>query len=191
MAAFRALAKRPKPKAIIFDWDNTLVDTWPLIHAAINATMIAMKKEEWSLKKVQDNIHKAMRDSFPEIFGDNWQEAGEIYVNTYRSINLDRLKFFPLIGSHDANADKPNKAPVELALLGSNLDPKKDEIWFVGYTIADVNCAYNTHCQPIIYGHQDGISKTIPQEIYENGREGKGAIALFFDYRDFIDLIEK
>ncbi|HLD76781.1 MAG TPA: HAD hydrolase-like protein, partial [Rickettsiales bacterium] len=95
IAAFKALAKRPKPKAIIFDWDNTLVDTWPLIHAAINATMIAMKKEEWSLKKVQDNIHKAMRDSFPEIFGDNWQEAGEIYVNTYRSINLDRLKFLP------------------------------------------------------------------------------------------------
>jgi phosphoglycolate phosphatase len=24
------------PRAILFDWDNTLVDTWPLIHTAMN-----------------------------------------------------------------------------------------------------------------------------------------------------------
>ena len=30
-----AFLKLPKPKAVIFDWDNTLVDTWPLIHQAI------------------------------------------------------------------------------------------------------------------------------------------------------------
>ena len=68
-----ALQNLKKPKAVIFDWDNTLVDTWPLIHRAINTTMNAMGKEEWSLQKVKDTVHKSMRESFPGIFGDNWQ----------------------------------------------------------------------------------------------------------------------
>ncbi len=227
-----ALKNLKKPKAVIFDWDNTLVDTWPLIHEAINETMRAMKKDEWSLTKVKDNIHKAMRDSFPEIFGDEWQKAGEIYVNTYRSINLDKLeflpealnlinklheknivqfvvsnkmgatlrreakrlnvddKFFALIGSTDAKADKPEVAPVELALNGSNLNLQNDEIWFVGDTIADVSCAYNANCTPIIYGLEGRVSKTIPQQVYENGQKGEGAIPLVFDYQNLIDVID-
>ena len=29
------------PRAAIFDWDNTLVDTWPVIHESMNATLYA------------------------------------------------------------------------------------------------------------------------------------------------------
>jgi phosphoglycolate phosphatase len=39
-----ALLLLKKPKAIIFDWDNTLVDTWPLIQTAIDTTMVQMGK---------------------------------------------------------------------------------------------------------------------------------------------------
>lgn len=53
-----------KPKAIIFDWDNTLVDTWPLIKTAINNTMSKMGRDHWSLEKVKNTVHKSMRDSF-------------------------------------------------------------------------------------------------------------------------------
>ncbi|MBM3590884.1 MAG: hypothetical protein FJX30_05915, partial [Alphaproteobacteria bacterium] len=67
----------PKPDTIIFDWDNTLVDTWPLIQIAINKTMKQMNKDPWSLEKVRDTVHKSMRESFPEIFGNDWQKAGE------------------------------------------------------------------------------------------------------------------
>lgn len=228
-----ALQKLQKPKAVIFDWDNTLVDTWPLIHAAINNVMRAMDKEEWTLKKVKDNIHKAMRDSFPEIFGDDWQKAGEIYVNSYRMSHLDNLqllpnslelinklyeknilqfivsnkigstlrkevkklnledKFFSSIGSQDADFDKPDRAPVDLALMGSGIDCEKDHIWFVGDTVADINCAYNCKFQPIIYGNDNEISKTIPQDLYEKGREGEGAIALYFNHQELIDIIDK
>lgn len=38
-----------KPKAIIFDWDNTLVDSWPVIQHAIDHTMVEMGKEPWGL----------------------------------------------------------------------------------------------------------------------------------------------
>jgi phosphoglycolate phosphatase len=229
-----AFLKLPKPKAVIFDWDNTLVDTWPLIHVAIDTTMEAMGKEKWGLEKVRNNVHKAMRDSFPEIFGDNWHQAGEVYKNTYRSIHLDKLrflpnalnlvnelekrgilqfivsnkigttlrkevekleiekKFFSIVGSLDASADKPSREPVELALLGSDLDPKKDEIWFIGDTIADVECAWNSGCRAIVYAHADNkISATISEKILREGRNGEGAIPVYFDHKELVDLLAK
>jgi len=222
-----------KPKAIIFDWDNTLVDTWPLIQYAIDKTMVDMGREPWGLERVRDNVHKSMRESFPEIFGNDWEKAGEIYKNTYRSIHLNKMRllpnslelikkisqqgilqfvvsnkigatlrkeaqqlevdrdFFALIGSNDANADKPSREPVELALLGSDIDVKNDEVWFVGDTIADVDCAYNSSCTPIVYGHSSHeISKTIPADILEQGRDGKGAIPVYFDHGELIRVLE-
>ena len=47
-----------KPDAIIYDWDNTLVDTWPLIKNAINQTMRSLNREEWSLEKVRDSVQQ-------------------------------------------------------------------------------------------------------------------------------------
>jgi len=229
-----ALAQLKKPKAIIFDWDNTLVDTWPLIQFAIDKTMVDMGKEPWGLERVRDNVHKSMRESFPEIFGSDWEKAGEIYKNTYRSIHLNKMRFlsgsvelikkihelgilqfivsnkigltlrkeaqqlevekyfFATIGSNDAIADKPSREPVELALLGSDIDLKNDEVWFVGDTIADVDCAYNSNCTPIVYGHSaHEISKTIPQNILSEGRDGKGAIAVYFDHAELVKVLEK
>lgn len=224
--------KNHLPKGIIFDWDNTLVDTWPLIQYAIDKTMVEMGREPWGMKKVKDEIHKSMRESFPEIFGHDWEKAGEIYKNTYRSVNLSQMKFLPnslnlfdkleekgilqfivsnkigvtlrteakvlgienkffaIIGSQDANYDKPSKDPAELALMGSDLDPKNDEIWFIGDSLADVECAYNYGCRPIIYGHSDHhVSKTIPEKLIASGKNNKGAIPVYFDHRELIDLL--
>jgi len=220
-----------KPAAVVFDWDNTLVDTWPLIETAINKTMIAMNKPIWSAKKVKDTVHKSMRESFPEIFGDDWQKAGEIYKESYREMHLQKLnllpnalklinflqeknilqiivsnkigatlrkeiknlniedRFFSIIGSQDASFDKPHRAPLDLALSGSGIDLNKDCVWFVGDTVADVDCAYNTNCQPIIYGHENGVSKTISAEILNNGKNDEGAIPLYFDHQEMIDVL--
>ncbi len=87
----------PKPKAVIFDWDNTLVNTWPIIHAALNATMKAMDKPLWSFDMTKQRVRKSMRDSFPEIFGEHWERAGEIYQHHYRINHL--LKLEPLAGA--------------------------------------------------------------------------------------------
>ncbi len=227
-----ALLKLTKPKAVIYDWDNTLVDTWPLIQHAIDTTMIAMNKEPWGLEKVRDSVHKSMRESFPEIFGQDWEKAGEIYKNTYRSIHLDKIellpgaldlinkfaelgvlqfvvsnkigatlrkevkklgidnKFFALIGAGDANSDKPSAAPVELALMGSGIDPQKDEVWFIGDTIADVDCAYNSNCRPIVYGDsKNQLSKTITAETMMKDHPTKGLIPLYFDHQKLIEVL--
>jgi phosphoglycolate phosphatase len=63
----------PKPRAVIFDWDNTLVNTWPIIHDALNKTFAEHSLPLWEFEKTKARVRKSMRDSFPEIFGDNWQ----------------------------------------------------------------------------------------------------------------------
>ncbi len=227
-----AIRNLPKPKAVIFDWDNTLVDTWPLIQDAIDKTMVAMGLEPWGLEKVRDNVHKSMRESFPEIFGKDWQKAGEIYKNAYRSTHLEKIQllpnslelinqlkksrilqfvvsnkigvtlrkevikigvekeFFSLVGAGDASFDKPSKDPIDLALMGSGLNPQKDEIWLVGDTIADVECAYNSGCRAIVFGDEEGrVSKTISPEIMEKGFKESGVLPFYFDHAELAKLI--
>lgn len=86
-----------KPRAILFDWDNTLVNTWPLIHTALNMTLRHMDHPEWTYERVKSDVKKSMRDSFPEMFGERWKEAAKHYQESYRSIHLDQIA--PLTGA--------------------------------------------------------------------------------------------
>ena len=56
-----------RPKAIIFDWDDTLIDNWQAIHAALNLTLNKMGHERWSFEKTKSNVRRSMRDSFPSF----------------------------------------------------------------------------------------------------------------------------
>jgi phosphoglycolate phosphatase len=74
------------PKAIVFDWDNTLVDSWTLIHESLNFTFEKFGKEKWSLAKTKINIHRSIKDTLPELFHDDWKEAVKVYRAYYESI---------------------------------------------------------------------------------------------------------
>ncbi len=79
------------PKVILFDWDNTLVDTWPVITDCYNAVFSAFGQPHWTLDEVKARAHGSLRDYFPVLFGDRWQHAGEIFFATFHRIHLDRL----------------------------------------------------------------------------------------------------
>jgi len=81
----------PYPKAILFDWDNTLVDTWPVITEALNATRTAFGLETWTLAEARVKSARALRVSFPEWFGDEWERAKDIYYEHFASIHCQRL----------------------------------------------------------------------------------------------------
>ncbi len=85
----------PKPKAIIFDWDNTLVNTWPVIHAALHDTFTEMGHKPWTLQETKERVKKSMRDSFPELFGEGWQKAGQLYQDRYKARHLEMLEALP------------------------------------------------------------------------------------------------
>jgi phosphoglycolate phosphatase len=86
--------KVSKPKAVVFDWDNTLVDTWDLIHESLNYVLSKYGMETWSLSETKIRIHKSLKDTLPQYFPDNWQEIADIYRGYY-SEHLDTTKPLP------------------------------------------------------------------------------------------------
>lgn len=110
----------PAPKAVIFDWDNTLVDTWPIIHAALEQTFRDVGQKPWTLEETKLRVRKSMRDAFPEVFGEGWQEAGRLYQHYYRAIHLQKLE--PLPG-----AEKVLQRVRELALYCTVVSNKKGD----------------------------------------------------------------
>ena len=80
-----------RPKALIFDWDNTLVDTWPLIHAALHETFTAMGHTPWTLEETKIRVRLSMRESFPVLFGDRWTAARDIFYAAYERLHLASL----------------------------------------------------------------------------------------------------
>ena len=192
-----------KPKAILFDWDNTLVNTWPIIHQALHNTFLAIGQEPWDLETVKRRVARSMRDSFPQIFGEKWEEVGEIYQQEFRNMHLDRLEALPeagltleflagkpvclavvsnkrgenlrkesthiswdkyfskIIGATDTPNDKPAPDPVYAALEGSGL-AAGNEVWFIGDSVVDMECAHRAGCTPIFFGE-------LPDEPLEYG----------------------
>jgi phosphoglycolate phosphatase len=190
------IANLRRPRAIIFDWDNTLVDSWGTIHDALNFLMAAMEKPPWTIEETRERVRLSLRDAFPAIFGDRWEEARQIYMDRFRAIHIERLTPLPgreamlrtladggiylclvsnktgavlrgevehlgwtplfgsIIGAGDAHTDKPHSAPVELALRPSGIAPGPD-VWFVGDTAVDMECALASGCVPVLLGVAD------------------------------------
>jgi phosphoglycolate phosphatase len=85
----------PRPRALLFDWDNTLVDNWPAIHEALNATFAAMGHPLWTLAETRSRVRKSLRDSFPEMFGNRWEDARKVFYDTFAAVHLSHLRPMP------------------------------------------------------------------------------------------------
>ena len=182
-----------RPRAVLFDWDNTLVDSWPIIHDALHLTLTTMGHQPWTLEESKARVRLSLRDSFPALFGTRWEEARRVYMDAFQSIHLERLGalagvvellehlteagcylavvsnktgpilrreaahlgwtryFARLVGATDAAADKPDPAPIHLALEGSGI-AAGPEVWYVGDTAVDIECALNAGCIPVLLG---------------------------------------
>lgn len=84
---------------MIFDWDNTLIDSWGCIRAAMNRTLDHMGHAPWSLEETKARVARSLRDSFPELFGEGWMEARDVFYQSFEAIHLDHLA--PLAGAKE------------------------------------------------------------------------------------------
>lgn len=83
------------PQAILFDWDNTLIDGWAAIEAGLNAAFAAFGKPAWTREQVLANVRKSLRDSFPEHFGAEWERARDIFYEAVRGSHLQVIRPLP------------------------------------------------------------------------------------------------
>ena len=86
------------PKAILLDWDNTLADSWGIIHKCLNNAFVELGHEPWTMEDVRNNkanIHHSLRTSFPRLFGDKWELARDVYYNSFIACHLEEIKLLP------------------------------------------------------------------------------------------------
>lgn len=91
LAFFAALP----PTAILFDWDNTLVDTWKTIFYAMNDTLLAFGLEPWAEEFALANIQRSGQEAFPKWFGDQAREAQIFFYRLVEEDNLQGLNPMP------------------------------------------------------------------------------------------------
>jgi len=190
-----------KPRAVIFDWDNTIINTIPTMFDTMNKFMKIMNKPSMSIEEVKENTRRTSKENLQEKFGDDWQKAKEIWIDTYNKNHSKTLtmmpnaeeiltllqdsdvklfvisnkigsllrkeaedlgikdKFLCIIGSDDSKYFKPDREVVEYALEGTDIDPKKDTVWFIGDGENDIECAINSGCVPIVFGEDCKLIK--------------------------------
>lgn len=180
-----AAAGLPRPMAVLYDWDNTLADNWGAIVAAMNHTLAKFGLGTWGDDEARQRIKASLRDAFPQLFGEAWEDAREVYYAHFAAHHLDHLKpthgaealldavaasgayqavvsnktgrylraevealgwssrFGAIVGANDAARDKPDPAPVALALAPTNIQPKEN-VWFIGDNDIDMQCAHQS-----------------------------------------------
>ncbi|MBM3573113.1 MAG: HAD family hydrolase [Alphaproteobacteria bacterium] len=87
------------PRAILFDWDNTLVDNWETVRTGLNAALAAFGQPPWSHEETRARLITSLRDNFPKLFGPDWRRAMDIFYVTFKARHLETLT--PLPGAAD------------------------------------------------------------------------------------------
>jgi phosphoglycolate phosphatase len=193
-----------RPSVLLYDWDNTLVDGWAGITAALNAVFTEFDRPLWTVEDTRNRVRVSLRDSFPVMFGDRWQHARDIFYAALTGKHLDHVSpmpgapdvlqagaawpqgivsnkagaflrrevehlgwaqfFGPVIGAGDARADKPDPAPIHLALaqFGRTADRS---VWYIGDTALDMQAARAAGVTAVLIGdagHDGGVERAAP-----------------------------
>jgi phosphoglycolate phosphatase len=142
-------SSHPKPTAVLFDWDNTLVDTMPLICAAINQTLEHFGMETWSAQDIKQKTQLSAKDSLPHHFGDRWPEALAVYRTFYYRHHLNFLN--PLKGALDLlNRLADNNIPIGLVSnkAGTTLRKEVAHLEWDGFFSAQIGAGDATKDKP-------------------------------------------
>jgi phosphoglycolate phosphatase len=193
-----------RPATLLYDWDNTLVDGWAGITAALNAVFIAFDKPLWSKEDTRNRVRVSLRESFPIMFGDEWERARDIFYGALKDQHLEHVApmagvpdvlvagaswpqgvvsnkagaflrrevahlgwagyFGPVIGAGDATADKPDPAPLLMALRQLGREPGPDT-WYMGDTALDMRAAHAAGLTAVLVGnaeHDGGVERAAP-----------------------------
>lgn len=193
-----------RPTLLLYDWDNTLVDAWAGITAALNAVFIAFDRPLWTTEDTRDRVRVSLRDSFPVMFGDRWEVARDLFYATLTDKHLDHVTPMPgardalvagarwpqgvvsnkagaflrrevthlgwdphftaVVGAGDAVADKPDPAPIFMALDRMGHQPSPS-VWYLGDTALDMQAARAAGVTAVLVGnalHDGGVARAAP-----------------------------
>ncbi len=177
---------------VLFDWDGTLVDNWPVIHEALGIARESFGLPPWAFAETMRHVSRSGRESFPKMFGEEWRRASDMFYAAFEARHLDALMLLPgaeacldrleaagfplavvsnksglflrreagrlgwtgrfeaLVGAGDARLDKPDAAPVRMALGG------RPGFWLVGDSDTDIRTARNAGLRSAVVPYAGG-----------------------------------
>jgi len=193
-----------RPSILLYDWDNTLVDGWAAVAAALNAVFSVFEMPHWTAEDTRARARSSLRESFPAMFGDRWTEARDIFYATLTEHHLKGVRPMPgaaealiagrawkqgvvsnktgkflraevthlgweanfgaVVGAGDAAADKPDAAPIHLA-LGRLAATADRSVWYMGDTALDMQTARAAGVTAVLIGdaaHDGGVDRAAP-----------------------------
>ena len=73
-----SVSKIERPRAVLLDWDGTLVNSLQSIFDAHNHTRVAMGHPAWTWDEYKVHMRSSSRELYPKLYGDRSQEAMDI-----------------------------------------------------------------------------------------------------------------
>lgn len=123
---------RDAPEAVLFDWDNTLVENWRSIQAALNEALSDAGREPFDLEQVKFTARYSGREIFPRLFGDDWQRPRKIFLDHFAEHHLAGLRIMP--GAEEL-LDALKERDIPLAIVSNKLgDLLRREVAHLGWS---------------------------------------------------------
>lgn len=114
-----------------------------------------------------------------------------IISNKERSLLLNEIKilysdieFFKIMANGDSEKNKPDASPVFKALEDINIKINPENIWIIGDSSQDIDCAYNANCQPILYGK----GKLAELKYFEEKQQATPSMKNIHNFIEIIDF---
>jgi phosphoglycolate phosphatase len=193
-----------RPSVLLYDWDNTLVDAWAGVTAALNVTFDAFALPHWTEADTRQRARLALATSFQTMFGGEWERAVAVFHAAMQAGHLEHLRPMPgakaaldagrgwpqgvvsnkdgvflraevahldwtghfgaMVGAGDALTDKPDAAPIRLALARLGW-PAGMSVWYIGDAAIDMQTARAAGVTAVLVGdaaHDGGIARAAP-----------------------------
>lgn len=179
------------PKAVLFDWDGTLVDSFSFLerahnHVLANFNLPPLKHggfrryfgqpRDWVYSELYGKQAGAAQPLFENYVHENCHRiqpmngasdllnfiksrglASGVVTNKKNILVAREMKhlgwapFFPVVvASGDTKHDKPHPGPLLEALEHLNIQAHSENVWYVGDTPLDAQCANNAGCKSVI-----------------------------------------
>lgn len=119
----------------------------------------------------------------------------DLYIisNKEKSLLLKEVKFcFPnisfknILGNGDASQNKPNPDPVYKALTDVKYEINKDNVWLIGDSKQDTECALNAEIQPILLGK----GKFMEADYIKNKTKSPIPLLVFENFSEIIEYLK-
>jgi len=97
------------------------------------------------------------------------------------------INFFKIMGNGDSEKNKPDASPIFKALEGSGIEINPSNVWIIGDSKQDIDCAYNAGCQAILYGE----GKLAEAEYFEEKRKANPSMKNIKSFEELINYFNK